>query len=504
MTSTSTTSSTLHSSVAGRDTQESNILYSASVSQEPTRTQQIRPSLLTRGTSYHIPACLIRTSADPPHIGPDQLPPTSPKANPLPPFSENSTSDRELEDLVFQRPPEISPIWHQYELSRPDLAQPRGPIVGRQPIYAARQRSLLDIVTQPGQLHEDLSFFLYEQPLAGSQARFIEKRQFVTGEIKVPTKDNFEVPVRWWERTNSQSYNKDGESSFSSSSINSQLDTELDKEDINPSAGFESALPDTHPKNVVFYIHGGGLAVGEADSEELSCRRILLSTDSSVLSHIRVYSVGYRLMPLHPASTCLSDTLAAFRHVRSLHPSSRIFLVGSSSGGQLAAFVSQLSPALSISGVVLRCPVTSDAFSGLAFVPSSLRQYHTSASNAFVTLLSGMMRRNEPRDGLGRMPLEALTHELENLPPHFIQLTSNDTLYSDGICYAKLLKSAGVDVKVQVEIGWPHTYWLIGPELQASLEAEWKMLRGLEWVARGTNHASSCTTASASNTTLRG
>lgn len=53
----------------------------------------------------------------------------------------------------------------------------------------------------------------------------------------------------------------------------------------------------------VLYIHGGGLHIGEAGSEELSCRRILKDSRPPGANPTRVvYPVGYRLMPQNPAS----------------------------------------------------------------------------------------------------------------------------------------------------------------------------------------------------------
>lgn len=232
---------------------------------------------------------------------------------------------------------------------------------------------------------------------------------------------------------------------------------------------------------VVVYYHGGGLCVGEADSEELSCRRIANEIPGST-----VYSVGYRLMPAFPASTCVVDSMDAFNYVRSLHPSAKkLVIVGSSSGGQLAATVSQLAPRGVLHGALLRCPVTSDGGSSLDLVPSHLREAYTSASPSFVTSLLGVFSRAVVRDGLEKLPLEAAPEQLKGLPRTWLQVCSNDTLYSDGVCYAMALKEAGVEVEIEVVRGWPHTFWLKAPGLKRALEAEEEMVRGLRWVLEG-------------------
>jgi acetyl esterase/lipase len=264
---------------------------------------------------------------------------------------------------------------------------------------------------------------------------------------------------------------------------------------------------------VIFYIHGGGLLVGEADSEELTCRRLVKCfTPSPKHPRAVLYSVGYRLRPSVAASTCLADVLSALSAVRARHPLSagwRLLVVGSSSGGELAALATQTVAPGTVQGALLRCPVTVDA---PALVPEYFRVWHVSASapsgpaalplppslgsstqqvaeeaNPFVTSLLGAFPRAEPRDGLDRMPLECPPEELRalRLPRTWIQVCTNDVLYSDGVCYAKALQDAGVEVKVDVVAGWPHTFWLKAPHLDRALEAEEELLRGLAWVLEG-------------------
>ncbi|KAG8166530.1 hypothetical protein KVR01_002219 [Diaporthe batatas] len=235
---------------------------------------------------------------------------------------------------------------------------------------------------------------------------------------------------------------------------------------------------------VVIYYHGGGLVVGEADSEDLSCRRIIKESEA-FLPGLQLYSVGYRLLPQHPATTIVQDCVDAFNFVVGRYPRARILVVGSSSGGQLAALVTQHVSKTSFQGVVLRCPVTSDAFSGKEYVPEGIRHLHTSAwERSFDTSLLGVMKREVPRDGLDRMPLEVDEEGLKGMPRTWIQMCTNDVLYSDGACYATVLRNAGVEVRTNVVRGWPHTFWLKAPHLQRAFEADQAMLEGLAWIAQ--------------------
>ena len=338
-----------------------------------------------------------------------------------------------MESLVLQKAPPLDPAWLQYE-SEANLLAPR-PVIGqleRQPIYAAQCRELDGSMMAPGAPYHHLS------------------QGITRTELTVTGGDGWLIPVLKYELTE------------------------------------EPELADK-PWYIIIYYHGGGLHVGEADSEDLQCRRIL---KESGLQNITLYSVGYRLKPKYTASLAVADCMDAFNWIVDSNGQlrerwgPRYLIVGSSSGGELAALVSQAAPKGSIHGLVLRCPVTSDAFKGPEYVPEKLRPLHTSAWDmSFSTSLLTVMTREIPRDGLERMPLEAPEEQLQGLPRTWIQVCSNDMLYSDGLCYAKALQDAGVDVKLEVVKGWPHTFWLKAPQLPQALAADKAMLKGLAWVA---------------------
>ncbi|KKA27957.1 hypothetical protein TD95_001215 [Thielaviopsis punctulata] len=240
------------------------------------------------------------------------------------------------------------------------------------------------------------------------------------------------------------------------------------------------------PDVVVVYYHGGGLWVGEADSEELSCRKLVMSG-----SNYAVYSVGYRLLPDYAGSVCLSDAIDAWNHVLEWVGSKpKVIIVGSSSGGELASLVAQEAVRKSLKakvpvpfcGAMLRCPVTSDVWSGPDFVPERVRMLHTTAKPDFYTSIVSDMKRTVPRDGLEKMPLEAAPEILQNMPPTWLQLSTNDVLYSDGLCYAALLRMEGRRVAMDIVHNFPHTFWLLAPHLPRAATADKAMLEGLEWL----------------------
>ena len=342
--------------------------------------------------------------------------------------------------LYLPHAPPLDPAWQAYEVSS-SIAKPKPalPPLERQRIYAEQCRALTASMIAPATRDEHLSTGIEVTPFT------------VPSEL-----DGFAIPVVRWAR--------DSTSTFTSAATTSDEEGKT---------------------TTVIYTHGGGLTVGEADSEELSCRRIVKDSD---LPGVSVYSIGYRLMPTYPASTSLQDCVDAFNGILARSPTTaKVLVLGSSSGGELAALLAgKVGGHERIHGLALRCPVTSDAWTDFErYVPERFKELHTSSRHeSFVNCLLGKMVRATPRDGLDCMPLEAPEEELKRMPARaWVQVCSNDGLYSDGVCYARALEGVGVEVKLDVVRGWPHTFWLKAPGLDRALEAEQEMLKALRWLA---------------------
>jgi acetyl esterase/lipase len=235
----------------------------------------------------------------------------------------------------------------------------------------------------------------------------------------------------------------------------------------------------THPQDFIIYYHGGGLCVGDLDSEDLQCRR--LAKDLG----IKVVSVEYRLFPDHSPDTAVADAWAAFLAIAKLwkynadQQPGRVYIVGSSSGAQLAAQTAHRArgtPYL-ISGLVLRCPVTVDASRGGVSIPQRYEDKHTSFSPSFGTNLLSFDPENQLPIALD-MPLNS--DSFAGMPPMFLQLCTNDIYYSDGACYADALTGAGNDLVTDVLEGWPHTFWLKAPELEEAGQADGRVIAWLK------------------------
>ncbi|KAM3149034.1 hypothetical protein ABEW05_010705 [Botrytis cinerea] len=288
---------------------------------------------------------------------------------------------------------------------------------------------------------------------------------------------------------------------ITSSSIPSPSGHEIPTRLYTPTSATNSAsAPNSDSQALIIYFHGGGLYVGDLDSEDLTCRQLSLSLSLPLLS------ISYRLLPSFTADDSVSDALSAFTYLCTKFPSRKFVLVGSSSGGQLAATIAltylqeesrnDRKERRRILGVILRCPVTCDATDNGASIPEEWKTIHTSMREEFYTgILNKPAVTRENRVKGYKMPLETLTEmpklneaskpvgsDQEDINTKwFIQLCTNDIYYSDGVCLALGLKERGYGVKIRVEFGWPHTFWLKGMVLNEAQRTEMELVKGAKW-----------------------
>ena len=108
---------------------------------------------------------------------------------------------------------------------------------------------------------------------------------------------------------------------------------------------------------VLFEVHGGGFALGDARKEDALRAWVRDSFD------IHVVGVEYRLAPEHPAPAALQDVVATMAHIARGSvcdaDASRFYLLGYSAGANLAlatAFVAQARADFKVAGLALHYP----------------------------------------------------------------------------------------------------------------------------------------------------
>ncbi|MCC4594462.1 alpha/beta hydrolase [Xanthomonas campestris pv. phormiicola] len=232
-------------------------------------------------------------------------------------------------------------------------------------------------------------------------------------------------------------------------------------------------LPDAAaaPHAATVYLHGGGWTIGDLDSHDRVCRRLVHAAGCAVVA------VDYRLAPEHPAPAGPEDVLAAIRWLHAhaaeleLDPA-RLAVAGDSAGGSLAAMACQL---LRGSGVALRAqvlfyPCTDLSPSGDAFasrrrngaVPPLTLELMQVFSGAFLS--SGVDTRD-----LRLSPLQAT--DFAGLPPALVLTADCDALLDDGRLYADAVRTAGVPVEYVELPGMVHGFIEMAGVLPAAVQA---------------------------------
>jgi acetyl esterase/lipase len=202
---------------------------------------------------------------------------------------------------------------------------------------------------------------------------------------------------------------------------------------------------------VLLYVHGGGYVIGDARTG------VPLAAALAARTHLRAYSLDYRLAPEHPFPAAADDGLAAYRALLDDTDPARIVLAGDSAGGGLV-----LATLLAARDAGLPLPAAAVTFSGWfdltlsgdsltgkesvdpVFDAADLREY------ARTYLPDG----TDPRDPLA----SPLLGDLRGLPPLLLQVGSYEVLLDDSTRLAARAAAADVEVVLETHPGSAHVF----------------------------------------------
>lgn len=201
----------------------------------------------------------------------------------------------------------------------------------------------------------------------------------------------------------------------------------------------------------VLYLHDGGFISGGLDTAHTACLRLSAETGAIAVS------VDYRLAPEHPYPAAVQDCYAALEWVTANAAqfdidASRIAVVGSSSGGTLAA----------ATALMVRDrngpPLTMQL---MKFAPLDDRSPAAQSRD-----LRPMWRRYVGDLGSDVPPYAAPARatDLSGLPPTYVLTGELDAFRDEGISYATRLLEAGVSVELHVIRGATHCFDLLAPD----------------------------------------
>lgn len=229
------------------------------------------------------------------------------------------------------------------------------------------------------------------------------------------------------------------------------------------------------PFPLLIYFHSGGGVVGDLDSEDALCRRLVN------LAQCLVFSVDYRLAPEYHFPVGQEESYAATNwiaaHAASFNGSSaQIAVGGMSAGGNLAATVTHMvrdrgGPELVFQ--LLLTPIT-DFRLPPTFSLAAYAEGYLLTRKDIDWYLAHCLEREEDRHNPLASPY--LSSTFSGLPPALIVTAEYDPLRDDGERYGMRLKAAGIPVTLSRRSGAIHGFF-VSDQLQAVLAESASALR---------------------------
>ncbi|CEP60806.1 alpha/beta hydrolase LALA0_S01e19394g [Lachancea lanzarotensis] len=231
-------------------------------------------------------------------------------------------------------------------------------------------------------------------------------------------------------------------------------------------------MPSTGWPCTVWY-HGGGWVLGSIDTENSYC------THLAELAKCIVITVDYRLAPEFPFPACVEDAFEALMYVMESSEmlnvdNKKICLAGSSAGGNLTAIMthkyasSPLSkglPPLKFQMMVV--PVT-DNTANNETQPSWKENEKTPQLPATKMLWYRKIYLPDAGETLKdpeSSPLFYPEVSFKQVPPSFIAAAECDVLRSEAEAYHDKLRANGIDSKITIYKGVPHTAMVMNERL---------------------------------------
>jgi len=219
---------------------------------------------------------------------------------------------------------------------------------------------------------------------------------------------------------------------------------------------------------VLLYFHGGGFVIGNLETHDSLCRQLALR------SGVAVIALDYRLAPEHRFPVAVEDTWSAIdwltHHAHTIGlDGSRLAVGGDSAGGTLAAVAA-----------IHACDIGLPLRAQLLITPGTAAHADTPSHRAFASgyLLEAAGIRwffdqyipVALREDWRFAPLHA--DDLEGVAPACVILAEFDPLVDEGLAYADRLRSAGVNVSLELYKGVTHDFIKLGRVLPEATHAQ--------------------------------
>lgn len=214
----------------------------------------------------------------------------------------------------------------------------------------------------------------------------------------------------------------------------------------------------------VYYIHGGGMILGTAESEDASASRICEQVGAVVVS------VEYRLAPEHPhpapVEDCYAGLVWAAKNAGELGIDlERLALYGASAGGGLVIATALIARDRGYPTLALQMPI----------YPMIDDRNETPSSHEITDI--GIWDRDGNIEAwnwyLGGAEADqyaapARAEDLSGLPPTFMDVGTVDLFRDEDIAFAQRLMQAGVPTEFHTSVGSYHASETFAPDAHLS------------------------------------
>ena len=211
---------------------------------------------------------------------------------------------------------------------------------------------------------------------------------------------------------------------------------------------------------VLFYIHGGGLVAGNAETS-----RFYASVLANA-SHFPVYTASYRLAPenVYPAFT--DDCLSGYEALLKEYPDTPIVLIGESGGAYLSVMTALLAKEKG-----LRLPAAVIAYSVIVDVTGMLDRSRNEETDVSLSnhALNQLWQLAFP-DETSRAGASPMTHDFTGFPPLLLAWDAGEILSVDSEWLAQEVEKAGGEVSAKAYDDAFHAFPTLGHMLPESEE----------------------------------
>ncbi|MFL9810921.1 alpha/beta hydrolase [Pseudomonas putida] len=233
------------------------------------------------------------------------------------------------------------------------------------------------------------------------------------------------------------------------------------------------ALPDeADSSSVIIYIHGGGFAVGSADSHRKLAGHLARSLN------VQALILHYRLAPEHPFPAQIEDVVSAYKALLEQgYKADNLITAGDSAGGNLA--IASVLKLRDLNLPMPRAVIAHSPWLDMALRGATLESNKLTDALVRKPILEGMVSmllgdKTDPLNPLAN-PLES---DLKGFPPLYIAVGGDETLLSDSQALHAKAKCRGVKSVLSVVPGMQHVFLALSGRAP---EAEEELRRIADW-----------------------